>query len=238
MCELLGKPPLLERQNTVMQKHSPDHDYYRQAIQVYNRAGNLVTSKFIEMRRVSTGYKMCLVLNKEIIYPHAFEEWEWSYDRDDYCHNGKFKVVDLCTGNVLPGWEYHPEEQKLVMTSTDVKDGFCPLCKKMASKYCATCECVSVIQPVERDLPDYHAYSVALLECLHEDSLLNTPMDKIPFYEEYYKSDSIYKNRLPGNRFEEEIVENAKEDAMKEIDLAEEPVVKGAAYRIGYWSRK
>jgi len=232
--DMLVSPPELKRQKKVMQKYSPDHNYFRQAIQVYDERGQHGVSKFVELIKYSTGCNMCMVLNREIIYPHAFEDWE--HNGDEFKHNGKFKVVDLCTGNILPGWKYNPETQTLFMTSTEVKEGFCPLCKKEPSKYCASCECVSITFPVERDLPNYHAYSVALRECLLERSLINTPEDRLPFYKEYYKSDSIYKYRLPNDDFEEQIVEGLKETAMEEIELAERVMSKDEEYRVGFWS--
>ena len=234
--DMLGPAPLLTRQKKVMPRYSPDQDYFRQAIQVYDESGKRVLSKFIELIKYSTGCKMCMVLNKEIIYPHAFEVWE--HNGDDFKHNGKFKVVDLCTGNILPGWVYNPETQTLSMTSTEVKEGFCPLCKKEPSKYCASCECVCVTPKVERDIPNYNAYSVALRECLLERSLQNTPDDRVEFYKEYYKTDPIRKYRLPNDYFEEQIVEELKEIAMEEIELSVKESSKDVKYHPGFWSSK
>ena len=73
--------------------------YFRQAIQIYNKRGELVDSGFVQVNDYSNMCKMVKICNKSKKSFHLVERWEW-YGSEFYKTNS-FTILDLTTGNTI-----------------------------------------------------------------------------------------------------------------------------------------
>jgi hypothetical protein len=128
-----------------------DEKYFRQSIQVFNKAGKLVNSGFIQINDYTQNCKMVKVCNKHNCYLHAFERWE--HYGTKFFKTDKFNIVALESGNVVDVTVGIPE----YITKHRNDDGELP-------------DVYYSFGDLERDM-----YSEVLLECLEEMSAINTP---------------------------------------------------------------
>lgn len=144
--------PGLERQKNICgppRERVTCEKYYRQAIQVYNKAGKLVDSGFIQINDFTDKCQMVRVCNKFTIAYHIFEVWE--HFGTQFYKTSKYKITDLAKGNSVGTIE------------SIYLDSFI---EKIESKN------LCLIGDLVKD-----EYSKILLECLHEYSKSNEPQN-------------------------------------------------------------
>ena len=128
-----------------------DEKYFRQAIQVFNKAGKLVNSGFVQINDYTRNCEMVKVCNKYKSYLHAFERWE--HHGSKFFKTDKFNIVGLESGNILDVTLGIPAYM------TEVRD----VISELPDVYYSTGD-------LEKDM-----YSEVLLACLEEMSSSNTP---------------------------------------------------------------
>ena len=144
--------PLLVREPTQYgpgRDREGDEKYFRQAIQVFNKAGKLVDSGFIQINDYTNNCEMVKVCNKYKTYLHAFERWE--HYGSEFFQTDKLNITDLKSGNIVK--VEVPSYIVASRTLCELSDG---------ESY--------TFGNLDRD-----RYSEVLLECLEEISSENTP---------------------------------------------------------------
>lgn len=125
--------------------------YFRQAIQIYNKEGNLVDSGFVQINDYTNMCRMVRVCNKSKKTYHLFEKWE--HCGENFYKTNKFTVIDLATGETVG----------LVFDS--YVEEYIENVKAMLGDSCY------LVGDLEKD-----EYSKILLECLNEYSNSNMPL--------------------------------------------------------------
>ena len=181
--------PLLVREHTQygpVRDREGDEKYFRQAIQVFNKAGKLVDSGFIQINDYTNNCEMVKVCNKFKTYLHAFERWE--YDGSQFLQTDKINITDLKSGKIV----------KVGVPSYIVATG--SLCELSDGES-------YTFGNLDRD-----RYSEVLLECLEEISSANTPQHLREFRQKITfdnpnllmsEKGQILKDTLRGQAFKE-----------------------------------
>ena len=76
-----------------------EEKYFRQAIQIYNKEGELEDSGFVQLNDYTDMCKMIRVLPKHKEHLHAFDRWE--HYGASFFKTDKFNIINLTTGNFV-----------------------------------------------------------------------------------------------------------------------------------------
>lgn len=182
--------PVLVREPTQywpVREREGEEKYFRQAIQVFNKAGKLVDSGFVQINDYTNNCEMVKVCNKYKTYLHAFERWE--HNGSQFLQTDKLNITDLKSGNIV----------KVGVPSYIVQSR--TLCE-LSNGECYT------FGNLDRD-----RYSEVLLECLEEISSANTP----EHLREFRKKHTFENPNLVMSEKGQMLKDTLREKAFKEI---------------------